>query len=42
MDPKVPNITMKIADKMFLKMEVEGAEKEAEEEESRRKAKEDK
>jgi hypothetical protein len=42
MDPKVPNLAMKIADKMFLKMKLEGAKKEAEEEESRRKAKEDK
>jgi hypothetical protein len=41
-DPKVLDLTMKIAEKMFLKMKEEDAKKRAEEEESRRKAKEDK
>jgi hypothetical protein len=42
MDPKVPDLAMKIAEKMFLKMKEEDAKKKSEEEESRRKAKEDK
>jgi hypothetical protein len=42
MDPKVLDLTMKIAEKMFLKMKEEDAKKRAEEEESRRKAEEDK
>jgi hypothetical protein len=41
-DPKVVDIAMKIAEKMFLKMKEEDAKKKAEEEESRRKAEEDK
>jgi hypothetical protein len=41
-DPKVLDLTMKIAEKMFLKMKEEDAKKREEEEESRRKAKEDK
>jgi hypothetical protein len=42
MDPKVIDLAMKIAEKMFLKMKEEDANKRVEEEESRRKAKEDK
>ena len=41
-DPKVLDLAMKIAEKMFLKMKEEDAKKKAEEEESRRKAEEDK
>jgi hypothetical protein len=41
-DPKVLDLAMKIAEKMFLKMKEEDAKKRAEEEESRRKAEEDK
>jgi hypothetical protein len=42
-DPKVLDLAMKIAEKMFLKMKEEDAKKrEEEEEESRRKAEEDK
>jgi hypothetical protein len=41
-DPKVLDLTMKIVEKMFLKMKEEDAKKKAEEEESRRKAEEDK
>ena len=40
-DPKVLDLAMKIAKKMFLKMKEEDAKKRAEEEESRRKAEED-
>jgi hypothetical protein len=40
-DPKVLDLAMKIAEKMFLKMKEEDAKK-REEEESRRKAEEDK
>ena len=40
-DPKVLDLAMKIAEKMFLKMKEEDAKKKAEEEETRRKAKED-
>jgi hypothetical protein len=42
MDPKVLDLAMKIAKKMFLKMKEQYAKKRVEEEESRRKAKEDK
>jgi hypothetical protein len=42
MDPKVLDLAMKIAEKMFLKMKEQDAKKRAEEEESRRKAEEDK
>jgi hypothetical protein len=42
MDPKVLDLAMKIAEKMFLKMKEEDAKKKVEEEESRRKAEEDK
>jgi hypothetical protein len=42
MDPKVLNLAMKIAKKMFLKMKEEDAKKKAKKEESRRKAEEDK
>ena len=41
-DPKVLDLAMKIAERMFLKMKEEDAKKKAEEEESRRKAEEDK
>jgi predicted RNA-binding protein with RPS1 domain len=41
-DPKVLDLAMKIAEKMFLKMKEEDAKKKTEEEESRRKAEEDK
>jgi hypothetical protein len=41
-DPKVLDLALKIAEKMFLKMKEEDAKKREEEEESRRKAKEDK
>jgi hypothetical protein len=41
-DHKVLDLTMKIAEKMFLKMKEEHAKKREEEEESRRKAEEDK
>ena len=41
MDPKVLDLAMKIAEKMFLKMKEEDAKKKAEEEETRRKAEED-
>jgi hypothetical protein len=41
-DPKILDLAMKIAEKMFLKMKEEDAKKRAEEEESRRKAKEEK
>jgi hypothetical protein len=41
-DPKVLDLAMKIAEKMFLKMKEEDAKKREEEEESRRKAKKDK
>jgi hypothetical protein len=41
-DPKVLDLAMKIAEKMFLKMKEEDAKKREEEEESRRKAEEDK
>jgi hypothetical protein len=41
-DPKVLDLAMKIAEKMFLKMKEEDAKKRAEEEESIRKAEEDK
>jgi hypothetical protein len=41
-DPKVLDLAMKIAEKMFLKMKEEYAKKRTEEEESRRKAEEDK
>jgi hypothetical protein len=40
-DPKVFDLAMKIAEKMFLKMKEEDAKKMAEEEETRRKAEED-
>jgi predicted RNA-binding protein with RPS1 domain len=40
-DPKVLDLAMKIAEKMFLKMKEEDAKKKAEEEETRRKAEED-
>ena len=39
-DPKVLDLAMKIAEKMFLKMKEEDAKKKAKEEESRRKAEE--
>jgi hypothetical protein len=39
--PKVLDLAMKIAEKMFLKMKEEDAKKKAEEEETRRKAEED-
>jgi hypothetical protein len=42
MDPKVLDLAMNIAEKMFLKMKEEDAKKRVEEEESRRKAEEDK
>jgi hypothetical protein len=42
MDPKVLDLAMKIAEKMFLKMKEEDAKEKVEEEESRRKAEEDK
>jgi hypothetical protein len=42
MDPKVLDLAMKIAKRMFLKMKEKDAKKKAEEEESRRKAEEDK
>jgi hypothetical protein len=41
-DPKVLDLAMKIAERMFLKMKEEDAKKKAKEEESRRKAEEDK
>ena len=41
-DPKILDLAMKIAEKMFLKMKEEDAKKRVEEEESRRKAEEDK
>jgi hypothetical protein len=41
-DPKILDLAMKIAEKMFLKMKEEDAKKRAKEEESRRKAEEDK
>jgi hypothetical protein len=41
-DPKVLDLAMKIAEKMFLKMKEEDAKKREEEEESRRKVEEDK
>jgi hypothetical protein len=41
-DPKVLDLAMKIAEKMFLKMKEEDAKKKVEEEESRRKAEADK
>jgi hypothetical protein len=41
-DPKVLDLAMKIAEKMFLKMKEEYAKKKAEEEESRKKTEEDK
>ena len=41
-DPKVLDLAMKIAEKMFLKMKEEDARKKAEEEETRRKAEEGK
>jgi hypothetical protein len=40
-DPKVLDLIMKIAEKMFLKMKEEDAKKKAEEEETRRKVEED-
>jgi predicted RNA-binding protein with RPS1 domain len=40
-DPKVLDLDMKIAEKMFLKMKEEDAKKRVEEEESKRKAEED-
>src|SRR5690242_12853893 len=40
-DPKVLDLAMKIAEKMFLKMKQEDAKKKVEEEETRRKAEED-
>jgi hypothetical protein len=40
MDPKVLDLAMNIAEKMFLKMKEEDAKKKAEEEETRRKAEE--
>jgi hypothetical protein len=42
MDPKVLDLAIKIAEKMFLRMKEEDAKKRAKEEESRRKVKEDK
>jgi hypothetical protein len=42
MDPKVLDLAMKIAKKIFVKMKEEDAKKRVEEEESRRKAEEDK
>jgi hypothetical protein len=42
MDPKVLDLAMKIAEKIFVKMKEEDAKKRVEEEESRRKAEEDK
>jgi predicted RNA-binding protein with RPS1 domain len=42
MDPKILDLAMKIAERMFLKMKEEDAKKKAEEEESRRKTEEDK
>jgi thymidine phosphorylase len=41
-DPKILDLAMKIAEKMFLKMKEEDAKKKADEEELRRKAEEDK
>jgi hypothetical protein len=41
MDPKVLDLDMKIAERMFLKLEEEGTKKIAEEEESRKKAQEE-
>jgi hypothetical protein len=41
MDPNVLDLTMKIAETMFVKMKEEDAKKKAEEEETRRKAQED-
>jgi hypothetical protein len=42
MDPKFLDLTMKIAERMFLKMKEEDANKKAEEEESRKTANKDK
>jgi hypothetical protein len=42
MDPKVLDLAMKIAEKMFLNMKEEDAKKRAKEEDTRRKAEEDK
>jgi hypothetical protein len=42
LDPKILDIAMKIAERMFLKMKEEVAKKKSEEEESRRKSEEDK
>jgi hypothetical protein len=42
LDPKILDLAMKIAERMFLNMKEEDAKKKVEEEELRRKAKEDK